>query len=257
MDTVHIGKKRHHIPVLLEVDVTDARAAITKRTKEAGETVSFTGWVVKCLAQAAGEHKRVHARRLRRSKLVLFDDVDVALAVYRHVTDDDSGERLPMPFVIRKANEKSLVQISDEIQTAQSLRLAAGQQWLDPQGKAPAPWLWRLFFFLPRFLRLWLVWNPLLHNPYRAKRMTGTVMVTSVAMFGKSSAWAIPAGIHPLLVALGGVARKPGIVEDRVEPRDLLSMTVLFDHDVVDGVPVALFLKRLVKLMESAFFLDT
>lgn len=139
MDTVHMGKKRHHIPVLLEVDVTDARAAITKRTKGAGETVSFTGWVVECLAQAAGEHKRVHARGLRRSKLVLFDDVDVALAVYGQVTGDDSGERLPMPFVIRKANEKSLVQISDEIQTAQSFRSAAGQQWLGPSSSQPLP----------------------------------------------------------------------------------------------------------------------
>ena len=32
-------------------------------------------------------------------------------------------------------------------------------------------------------------------------------------------------------------------------------MTVLFDHDVVDGLPVALFLRRLSELMEGAFSL--
>jgi pyruvate/2-oxoglutarate dehydrogenase complex dihydrolipoamide acyltransferase (E2) component len=95
----------------------------------------------------------------------------------------------------------------------------------------------------------------MLRNPYRAKRLTGTVMVTSVAMFGKTSAWAIPVGIHPLALGLGGIARKPGLVRDRVEPRDMLSLTIVFDHDVADGVPVALFVKRLVKLMESAYAL--
>ena len=55
------------------------------------------------------------------------------------------------------------------------------------------------------------------------------------------------------MVAIAGVSRKPWVVEDRVEARDVLSLTVLFDHDVIDGVPVALFLRRLVDLMEHAF----
>ena len=38
-----------------------------------------------------------------------------------------------------------------------------------------------------------------------------------------------------------------------VRAREFLSMTALFDHDVVDGLPVALFLRRLSELMESAF----
>ncbi len=37
-----------------------------------------------------------------------------------------------------------------------------------------------------------------------------------------------------------------------MEPREVLSMTVLFDRDVVDGLPVALFLRRRTDLMESA-----
>jgi pyruvate/2-oxoglutarate dehydrogenase complex dihydrolipoamide acyltransferase (E2) component len=85
----------------------------------------------------------------------------------------------------------------------------------------------------------------------------GTVMVTSVPVNSRSShgGWAIPIGIHPLVVAIGGVSRKPWVVKDRVEARDVLSLTVLFDHDVVDGVPVALFLRRLVELMEDTFAL--
>jgi pyruvate/2-oxoglutarate dehydrogenase complex dihydrolipoamide acyltransferase (E2) component len=54
-------------------------------------------------------------------------------------------------------------------------------------------------------------------------------------------------------VALGAIGRRPGMVDDRVEARDMLSMTVLIDHDVVDGVLMALFLRRLSELMEAAF----
>ena len=35
-----------------------------------------------------------------------------------------------------------------------------------------------------------------------------------------------------------------------------IGLTVLFDHDVTDGVPVALFLRRLTELMETAWGLD-
>jgi len=132
--------------------------------------------------------------------------------------------------------------------------LAPGEQWLDPSGSVPPAWLLRLAYALPRHVRQAVYWNRLLADPWRIKRTMGTVMVTSVPVTSKAShgGWAIPIGIHPLVVAIGGVSRKPWVVEDRVEPRDVLSLTVLFDHDVVDGVPVALFLRQLVELLQGA-----
>jgi pyruvate/2-oxoglutarate dehydrogenase complex dihydrolipoamide acyltransferase (E2) component len=256
-DTVRLGKARHHVPVMFEADVTAARAAMSKLKQEA-EHVSFSGWALKCVAQAANEHGRVHALRHGRRKIVVFKDVDVSLALYRRL-NGGNDERLPMPYVLRKANEKSVEQISGEIHHAQTVRLAPGEQWLDPSGNVPPPWLLRLAFTLPHQLRRAVYWDRLLADPWRVKRTMGTVMVTSVPVTSKSShgGWAIPIGIHPLVVAIGSVSRKPWVVQDRVEARDVLSLTVLFDHDVVDGVPVALFLRRLTELLEGAFGLTT
>ena len=254
-DTVRLGKARHHVPVLLEVDVTAARAALANRKQQGEPEVSFTAWAVKCVAQAAAEHRRVHAVRRGRKKLVTFSDVDMTLAVYRRLTGDGSGERLPMPFVLRKVNESSLQQVGDEIRSAQFHPLPPGEQWLNHHANVPPPWLVRLGLAAPRRLRDWFYWDRLLGDPFRVKKTMGTVMVTSVPLTSKSggAAWGIPAGLHPLIVAFGAIGRRPGIVEDRVEARDVLSMTVLFDHDVVDGVPMARFLRRLTDLMESAF----
>lgn len=253
-DTVRIGKRRHHVPVLLEADVTSARAAIG-RHKQQGDDISFTAWAVRCVAKAAGDHRRIHAVRHGRHKLVLFNDVDVSLALYRRANGGATDERLPMPYVLRRANEKDVAQISTEIRAAQSKPLAPGEQWLDPSGNVPPPWLLRLAYALPHQVRQAVYWDRMLADPWRVKQTMGTVMITSVPVSSRSShsGWAIPIGIHPLVVAVGGVTRKPWVVEDRVEARDVLALTVLFDHDVIDGVPVALFLRRLVELLEEAF----
>jgi pyruvate/2-oxoglutarate dehydrogenase complex dihydrolipoamide acyltransferase (E2) component len=256
-DTLRMGARRHHVPVLLEVDVTAALEAIGRAKQRGGDDLSFTAWAVACVAQAAADHRRVHAVRRGRRGLVLFEDVDVALAVYRRLAGpagSDPGERVPMPFVVRRAQLKSPRDLSAEIRAAQSQPLAPGEQWLDPEGSAPPPWLLRLGFALPHQLRRWFYWERLLGDPWRVKRTMGTVMVTSVPLTSKSGggAWAVPAGIHPLIVVLGAIGRRPAWVGGEVVPRDLLSLTILFDHDVVDGVPVALFLRRLIELMESA-----
>ena len=55
---------------------------------------------------------------------------------------------------------------------------------------------------------------------------------------------------------VGGIAWKPAVVEGRIEPREILNLTVSFDHDIVDGGPATRFVKRLVELIESGYGLD-
>jgi len=59
-----------------------------------------------------------------------------------------------------------------------------------------------------------------------------------------------------LTVTLGGIAEKPGVVDGRIEIREYLSMTLSFDHDIVDGAPAARFTHRLKELIESGYGLN-
>ena len=52
-------------------------------------------------------------------------------------------------------------------------------------------------------------------------------------------------------ITLGGISEKPGVVAHRVEVREYLSVTLSFDHDVIDGAPAARFAQRLRELIES------
>jgi hypothetical protein len=50
---------------------------------------------------------------------VIFDDVDVSVVVEREV----GGQKLPVPYIVRKASEKSFREIHDEIRAAQAQKV--------------------------------------------------------------------------------------------------------------------------------------
>jgi pyruvate/2-oxoglutarate dehydrogenase complex dihydrolipoamide acyltransferase (E2) component len=251
IDVLEHGRRKHHIPVLLEIDVTDGRRQLHAIKAATGEALSFTGWVMHCLAQAVSEHKRIHALRKGRHKLILFDDVDISVVVERSVAEQrHPNDSLPMPYIVRRANTKSVSAIHTEIRAAQAAPLAHGDVQLGARRTVAAA---RLFARLPKLLRNLTLWWRLQRNPFLVKRMIGTVAITSIGNLGKGngSGWAIPLGIHPLIVALGRIAHKPGVLGESIVIREYLSMTVLFDHDVIDGAPVARFLQRLQELLEA------
>lgn len=250
LDTLRWAGERFQIPILLEVDVTEARQALREQRRATGTPVGFTAWVVTCVARAAAEHPRVHSLRRGPRKLVVFDEVDVAVLVEK-LLDAETGETLPMPVVIRTADRKSPAEVHDEIREARDGAVAAGAASIEPA--APA-WIQSLFFRLPAPLRDLLLWRRLLSSPTRIKRTMGTVVVTSpgVATPGVL-AWGIPSSLHPLAVGVGGIARRATPAGER----DILALTVVFDHAVTDGAPVGRFARRLHELLVVGHGLDS
>jgi pyruvate/2-oxoglutarate dehydrogenase complex dihydrolipoamide acyltransferase (E2) component len=82
--------------------------------------------------------------------------------------------------------------------------------------------------------------------------LAGTVTVTAVGMFGEGhSGWGLTPIAETLGLVVGSTAWKPAVVAGRIEPREILNLTVVFDHDILDGAPAARFSRRLVELIES------
>jgi pyruvate/2-oxoglutarate dehydrogenase complex dihydrolipoamide acyltransferase (E2) component len=242
VDTVEQGLKRHHTKALIELDVTNGREYIREHKEKTGEALSFTGWIMKCIGQAVNEHKHVQAMRKGR-KIVIFDDVDISVMVERVVDD----RVFPVVFVVRKANKKSLREIHDEIRRAQ---VQTDDDYLKKRESQRA----KMLLSLPKFLRNFFFWRKIRKDPFFVKRYLGTVGVTSIGMYGKgTTSWPIPTSLQPLFFALGGIAKKPGVTGDRIEIHEYLGMTILFDHDVVDGAPAARFIARLAELVENGF----
>jgi pyruvate/2-oxoglutarate dehydrogenase complex dihydrolipoamide acyltransferase (E2) component len=232
-----------HTPImhgLLEVDVTRARAFLREHQAKTGESLSFTAFIIACLAQAIDEHKAVQARRFGSKRLILFEEVDVYILIERDVV----GQKQPLPYIVRAANRKTFLEIHHEIRAAQVQDVEKDLQWLQ---FLPAmlfrPFFWGFSWIGRRYPHLW-------------KKYVGTVGITAVGMFGKGAAWGIPPALPTLMMTVGGIGEKPVLVDGHIALRDYLSLTISFDHDIIDGAPAARFTERLKELIESGYGLD-
>jgi len=238
-DAGRLGIRRHIIHGLFEIDVTAARRLIGDHKAKTGVAFSFTAFIVHCLAQAIEALPTVCAYRTWGTwgrRLVIFDDVDIVTMI------ESVADGVAISHIIRGANRKSFVEISDEIRAVQADAAQSGQQkWL-------AGWAARL----PRIIRD-MFYRVLLNNPHRFKRYAGTAIVTAVGMFGRTAGWGLGfLPMHTLGVTVGGIVTRPAFVGGAVSAREFLSVTISFDHDVVDGAPAARFVDHFRRLIEEA-----
>ena len=82
----------------------------------------------------------------------------------------------------------------------------------------------------------------------------GTIGVTAVGMKGKFPGWIVSSGGPPtMLFIISGINKKPGVRNDKVVIRDYLHLTIAFDHDIIDGGPMARFLEDFLYLCEQSY----
>ena len=132
VDWHSVMTRQHNIHALLEFDVTETRRAIHLFRRTSGRPLSFTALLVASFAHAIGEDPALQAYRRGKGRVVLFDDVDVAVLVEQVI----NGDRVPVPHLVRAANRKTPTEVDREIRAAQTEG--------DPYGRAR------------RFLPLWL-----------------------------------------------------------------------------------------------------
>jgi len=238
--TLRSAKGKSMIHGLLEVDVTKAREFLQDHKANTGEPLSFTAFIITCLAKAVDENKSLQACRKGSKHLLVFDDVDVATPIEREM----AGQKQPIVSIIRAANKKTFRQIHHEIRAAQVN--AVKQAW---EGLKDFGWL-PLVVFRVIWPMFWWMKN---RSPSVQKKYGGTVGVSAVGMFGKGSGWGIPINDHSLDLTLGGIAEKPGVVDGHIAIREYLCITLSFNHDLIDGAPAARFTQRLKELIESGY----
>jgi pyruvate/2-oxoglutarate dehydrogenase complex dihydrolipoamide acyltransferase (E2) component len=242
-DVFEAGLKQHHIKGLLELDVTEARRLIKEYRNAIKKSLSFTAWLIKTISRTLEDFQSAHAYLKGKRKLILFDDIDISITVEREY----DGKLVPLPYVIRQTNIKSFVEITGEIDAAKNQPLSKEDIVL---GSKRNKFSDSLYYMMPGFIRRFF-WRFVLGHPKLAKQLMGSVMVTSVGMMGKVNGWFIYSSVHPLSFGVGSIIKKPVVVKDRIEIREMLNMTVLINHDVIDGADMARFISRLTENIES------
>jgi pyruvate/2-oxoglutarate dehydrogenase complex dihydrolipoamide acyltransferase (E2) component len=241
IDICAVGMQKHHIPALLEIDVTKSREKI-QQFKEQNQPISFTAWLIKVISLAIKDYEQVAGYLKGKSEVIIFKDINVSIVVEKEL----NGKKVPIPLVIEKTQERSIESIAKQIGEAKTQTLTEKDIVLQNKSNK----LDRFYYHLPGFLRRYF-WRYLIKHPSFAFNKMGNVAITSVGMIGNANGWFIPISVHPICFGIGKVSKKPVVVNDVIEIREILNLTVLLDHDVFDGGQMARFISKLSENVEK------
>jgi len=239
IDAGAAATRRHAIPAFFTADVTDVVARL-----DADPDVSITTYVVSTVADTVARHPRMHAIRDYLGKVVTFDAVDVNVVV--EVALD--GHSYPMNHVLRSASNRppddlhrELHRVKANPRRSETLRLTGMTRWYVTM---PAPVRRAMMSSLHRL-------------PDLQRDLIGTVGVSSVGMHGSGAGTGFPFLLHTLDVLVAGMEDRVTVdVDGRRQIRRHLWVSMVVDHDVVDGVPMTRFIADLRDRLESGAALD-
>jgi len=229
-----VTARRSTIHSLCSADVTLPRQMMREHRERTSEKLSFTAYIVYCLAQVVKEHPHLNTFR-RGNRLITLDDVTVSVLVEREI----SGERVPEPLAIEAAQSLTFREINDQIRSARSrsessLGGFSGMTWIH---HIPG-------FLLKAFVRL-------ADRNIRLAKRYGKVAVTAVGMFSREPVWFIPHGSGTVLITVGSIEKRMVFNGESHEEREFLCLTGSFNHDIVDGAPAARFMNQLLGTLKS------
>jgi len=197
----------------VNVDVTNLlwlREGLMERiAAETGERLSVTTLLVKIVAASLKQYPRANAS-FEDGKVKLHSQVNVGVAV-----GTDDGLVVP---VIKDADQKSLVQVTQELKAfqekAQLMRFTAE----DLSG--------------------------------------GTFTISNLGMYGIDRFNAIINPPESAILAVGRTVKTPvGMPDDTIALRPIMSLTLTIDHRSMDGIQAARFLAEIKERIEKPYFL--
>lgn len=229
------GRRTAPMYGLMDLDVTTARQFLAASTP----ALSLTAFVVASVARAAAEHPEVHAYRDWRGQVVTHRHVDAATLIEIQTPQGPFG----LPHVLRDADIRDVADLSAEMRRVRR----------EPSSGDSGAWLERAAPVATRIPGAVRAMYAIMARSAALRQRVGTVAVTAVGMFAGGSGFGLaPLTLMPLEVVVGGLSARPRVIDGQIQIRDVLDVSLVIDHNVVDGAPAARFAARFRELIESA-----
>jgi pyruvate dehydrogenase E2 component (dihydrolipoamide acetyltransferase) len=171
---------------------------------DSAKKISVNDMIMRASSIALGEMPTVN-RSWNNDKITQLPGVDISFAVAL-----DDGLITP---IVRAANYKSLVAISDEVK---SLVKAAKEGKLRPD-----------------------------------QFQGGSITISNLGMYNVESFLAIINPPQSSIISVGGIAKKPIVVQDEIKIASVMSISISCDHRVIDGALAAQFINRIKLYLEN------
>ncbi len=227
---------RHSVPTYLFFDI-DMSWAENLRSKFAdrGEKITVTALLLKAIAIAQKNHPSSRTALLPWGKVVTFNNIVAGFTVERYIDDR------PAVFfgTIEAPDTKLLTEMMDELVEYKECAIEEHPQLKRQHQVSQMPWLLRQLL-----LSLAMVF-PLL----RLQIIDATFGLSSLGKFGVSAVTG-PC-VSTSTFGVGAVEERPVVRNGTIEVHPMMTLSLSFDHRLMDGADAARFLGEVKLLMEG------
>lgn len=229
----------HNIYALVEFDITKVRKTLRKKRIQ-GESGSLFAFLLKAIAQCLQENPLFNSM-IDFRKTTAFETVDISVPI----EIQKEGEIYNKQYLIKDVTSKTIKQISDEIESSKNLVD-------DQKGFIVSKHIQTLMSISPKRI-VQFVFRRLLKNHKKVKELSGTAFVTSISMFSTVPGFIIPyiGGPKAASFAIGSITKKPVVKNNSIVISEMINITAVFNHDIIDGAPAARFMNQLRKYIED------
>lgn len=215
----------------VELDVTDLEQYITQKRKE-GLKITLTHIFTLAVARALKDDVPELNAYIRRGGIVKRNSIDAMVSVL--IDDSQMGS-----IKVHNADTLTLQELADimdvEIRKARAGSENKTMQMRDSITKIPWP------------LRVWLVsiirkitidWGLTIPFLNFKPDSFGSYVVSNIGTLGLDMGYPalFPISNVPLVLIMGGVKKKPYVVNDAIVPRRIINLGAALDHRVVDAM---------------------
>ena len=240
---------------MIEVDMTKALEYLEKLNASQSEVkVGVTEMVGRAIALVLKKRPEMNGM-IRWGRIYLRDSVNLFYQVNVPGGEDDPiGKANLLGLTIPHAESKGMVEIARELKKkARSIKAGhENEMTKSVRTLSLVPWqLMRWALNLTSFLNYDL--NLPLQKLGMPKDPFGSVMITNVGGMGVDTAWAplVPYTRVPLLITVGGVKKRPWVVDGKLDVRPVMRLCCTFDHRFMDGVHAAAMQRQIEHFFEN------
>ncbi len=233
-----------------DIDVTPLDAFIREKRKE-GVKVTYTHIFTILLARCLDEETPQFNAYMKFGRVIPRQTIDVMISVLQ--ADGSMGS-----VKVEQAYEKTLTDL-DSFLKAEIANSRKGQDSHHKESKnllAVLPWPLRGWFF-SLYKRVVVDWGISLGSNLSPNSF-GSVILTNIGSIGLDTGYPalMPSSSVALVFVLGGVKKKPVVINDAIVIRNMMTVSVAIDHRVADashGGRLLKYIKRAIQSPEEYF----
>jgi pyruvate/2-oxoglutarate dehydrogenase complex dihydrolipoamide acyltransferase (E2) component len=229
----------------VELDLTRANEWLKKQPPDAPR-ITVTHMIARAVALAMARYPDLNGF-IRLRKIYLRESVDLAILA---AVKTESGREDLSSVKLTGVDKMTVTQIA----AALDERLRQLRDKKDTALQKTS----KLMSFLPGWLVRFLLWFTAfvsytlnIRFPGIPRDPFGACILTNVGMFGLDVAYAplVPYYRAPLVLLVGEARKRPVVVEDRIELREMVTLNATVDHRFCDGA----LLGKMVKVLREVF----